>query len=99
MMDTENVEGTMAHWSQKESEKRVAEKRARILAERADLFRLFRANGWEINVLSSLNDRDYTLAADDLPFNDCHFLLKMPSAYPVRIRTFGQLLRLSKGMS
>lgn len=92
----------MAHWSEKEIQKRVAAKRAVILAERSDLFKRFRAGGWEVNVIDPFdapgNPQQMHLQRDLLASTEVHFRVKMPGAYPMRIKTVEQLRRLVKGV-
>ncbi len=90
----------MAQWSQAAMDKRIADKNAAILTERTDLFKRFRAGGWEINVLHPAFDREWMREKDNwfLPGQGCHFRVKMPGAYQMRIKTVAQLRRLVTGV-
>lgn len=90
----------MAQWSQAAIDKRVADKNEAILAERAELLKRFRDNGWEIRVIDPTFDRQWVPQKDNwfMPGVGCHFLVKMPGAYPVRIKSVGNLLRMAKGI-
>lgn len=88
----------MAYWSQKEMDKRIAEKRAAIFAERSELFKRFRAGGWEIDAVDPARSQFNILPKNDLRV-DVHFRVKMPGAHPMRIKTVEQLRRLVKGVA
>jgi hypothetical protein len=91
----------MAQWSEKAIAERVAAKNAGIIEERIALFNTFRAGGWEIRVIDPMQDRTI-LKQTDIWFKPgigAHFLVKMPGAYPMRIRTVEQLRRLANGVT
>ena len=91
----------MAQWLQKAIETQVAEKNAAILKERAELFARFRAGGWDIAVIDPKFDSEWIRQKDNwfIPGVGCHFLVKMPGAYPMRIKSVTQLYRLAKGVA
>ena len=69
--------------------------------ERAELFKRLRAGGWEIIVIDPKSDREWIRQKDDwfIPGVGAHFLVKMPEAYPMRIKSIAQLYRLAKGVA
>jgi hypothetical protein len=91
----------MAQWSQAAMDKRIADKNAAILAERADLFKRFRDGGWTIRVLDPTVERQWVEQKDSwfLAGQGAHFYVKMPGAYPMRIKTVEQLQRLVTGVA
>jgi len=87
----------LIEWQQ---DQRNAARLKSILEERTDLFKRFRAKGWQIDVIDvNYHPGLYVKHPDGLPSNECHFLVKMPGAAPARIRTVAQLLRLVKGVA
>ena len=86
----------LVEWQQ---EQRKAARLASILSERAEMFKKFRAGGWGVEVIDVEYPGYYVKHPDTFPSNDCHFLVKMPGAHPMRIRTVAQLLRLVKGVA
>lgn len=82
-------------------EKRKETKIVELITERAELFKKFRSNGWAINAVEPvplMGIFNFTLLPDLSPTRDVHFRVKMPGAVPVLVRSFGQLLRMSKGL-
>lgn len=93
----------MAQWSAKRMEmereaeqKRKAEKLAGVIAERLAIFRRFRDAGWEVRPVEP-GDRQFAFLADNIVRTEIHFRVKMPGAYPMRIRSMDQIRRLVKG--
>lgn len=89
----------MAQWSQKEADRKRAEKLADTLVERKDLIKKFRDGGWEIKVVSPGDTQEYVALNDNVPLQFPHFCVKMPGAYPMRITTVEQLRRLVRGVA
>jgi hypothetical protein len=94
----------MAQWSEtriqaEKALKAESQKKrlALILAERAKLFKQFRDGGWQIKVLNPIM-REFAVLPDDFPTDDPDYLVKMPGAHPMRIRTEAQLRRPVKGV-
>ena len=88
----------MAQWSEAAIRERVEKQNAVILDERSELFKVFRACGWGVSVISPIS----LVPQKDTWFHPgvgCHFLVKMPGAHPMRIKTLDQLRRLAKGVS
>jgi hypothetical protein len=100
IFDTYLEKSDMAQWSQKAIDARVAEKNVEILAERMDLFKKFRDGGWQIEVLDPTS-RSFVRQRDGWfrPGIGAHFLVKMPGAHAMRIRTVDQLRRLVRGVA
>ena len=98
----------MAQWSEKraeyEKEQKLAATSAQAqstLAERAELFKKFRDGGYSIWVVTPDDHRfvlDKTVILKDNHVGTVHFGVKMPGAYPMRIKTITQLYRLAKGL-
>lgn len=95
----------MAQWStkryemeQKEKADQVAKHRVAILAERAEIFKKFRADGWEVNVVEPASGQ-FNCLPDNYPNLGYHFRVKMPGADSMRIKTLEQLQILVKGVS
>lgn len=101
----------MAQWSEKraayEQEQKLARETAAtrsLLAERKELFAKFRAagsTGYSVWVVTP-DDRRFVLDRDVILKDDfvgpIHFGLKIPGAYPMRIKSITQLYRLAKGV-
>ena len=89
----------MAQWSTKDQDDKKAKRIASIITERADIFKRFRAAGWAANVVNPADDRNFVIMPDNWVGNGFtyHFRIKMPGAYPVRVKNMAQLLRLVKG--
>ena len=96
----------MAQWSEKAQEQRKAERLASVITERKELFSKFRAGGWKVVAIPAaklVSAADwYSILdanADNLPTPEVHFMVKMPGAYPARICTIAQLMRLANGVA
>jgi hypothetical protein len=94
----------MAQWSTKrmEAEQQLkaelaAKKLAAMFAERDELFKRFRDGGWEVCVLNPVAREEVKLR-DHEPSMNPDYLVKMPGARAMRIRTIAQLYRLAKGV-
>jgi hypothetical protein len=94
----------MAHWSTKRMElekemerKRKADALASKIAARIELFKTFRLGGWEIAAVEP-GDRQFNILSDTVAKTEIHFRVKPPGAYPMRIRSMDQILRLVKGV-
>ena len=98
----------MAQWSEKmaayeQEQKNVRETAAirSLLEERKELFAKFRAAGYSVWVVTP-EDRRFVLDRDVILKEDfvgpVHFGLKIPGAYPMRIKSITQLYRLAKGV-
>jgi hypothetical protein len=85
----------MAYWSQQEMEKRIAQKRADLISERKELFDKFRSGGWTIQIIDKITAKP---EPDAYPFTECDYLVKMPGAASVRVKSIRQLYRLVKGI-
>lgn len=88
----------MAQWSEKEIEKRKTERIAAALAERSAIFQKFREGGWEVAVLDPLQTKEDVVLKNDYPKIDPHYLVKMPGARAMRIKTLDALKRLVAGV-
>lgn len=101
----------MAKWSAKREEEKKAKaaemRDARITADivgRLAVFAAFRHAGWEVaavtNVWGTLDNGGFKFLPDDVKLLDSeiNFRVKMPGAYPARVRTRLALLRLAKGV-
>lgn len=90
----------MAHFSEKREQEAKAAKIAARLEERSELFKKFRATGWEIGVLNPstpLTASPKTLS-DNWP-DECHYWVKMPGAAGMRIKSITAIYRLAKGVA
>ena len=101
----------MAQWSEKraayEHERALVRANAvtqSLLEERKELFAKFRAagsTGYSVWVVTT-DDRRFVLDRDVILKDDfvgpIHFGLKIPGAYPMRIKSITQLYRLAKGV-
>ena len=101
----------MAQWSEKRAAYEQEQKKARetaaarsLLEERKALFAKFRAagsTGYSVWVVTT-DDRRFVLDRDVILKDDfvgpIHFGLKIPGAYPMRIKSITQLYRLAKGV-
>lgn len=77
-------------------EKRIQEKKQATLTERVELYKQFRDGGWEINPVDS-GSNQFNVLPDKFT-GECHWRVKMPGAYAMRIKTIAQLYRMAKGV-
>lgn len=95
----------MAQWSDKRQQEKAQERLKAVehaltvhLIERSELFKKFRAGGWQVSVLKPSHTVGQEKMPDNWPVENCHFLVKMPGAYPGRVTTMDQLRRMVKGV-
>ena len=88
----------MAQFSQKVIDQKRQERAKVVLAERAELFAKFRKGGWEISLLDPSDDRHLVALPASYEGSDAHYLVKMPGALAMRVRTITAVYRLAKGV-
>lgn len=89
----------MARWSQAEVDRKVAERQAAVLGERLEMFKRFRAAGWEANIQISKPFGFGKIVHDRyLGPDEYHFLVKMPGATAVILRSVARLQAMVEGV-